>query len=239
MVFSILKRARGWLESWLMADLRDEYLSRVVQGKSFAEVGGLWGTVNEKVSVARDCGAEQLTMIDITEEGGDLWQAFEKRMGGLGVQDYRCISSDICAVDDLQFDVVHCSGVLYHHPNPQTLLAALRRATREHLVICSAITQERIENKAGVYQIPPSGVLFVPALTEEERAVLSEYWLSFGVEAHGITEAVRYSPEEFGPWWWLPTAEAMKAMCAAAGFKVLDSGPIWNGNALVCLLERI
>ena len=31
-------------------DLRDDYIRRVVRGRSFADVGGLWGTVNEKVS---------------------------------------------------------------------------------------------------------------------------------------------------------------------------------------------
>ena len=34
-----------------MTDVRDTYIAQVVAGKSFADVGGLWGTVNEKVSV--------------------------------------------------------------------------------------------------------------------------------------------------------------------------------------------
>ena len=39
-----------------MSDVRDTYISQVVAGKSFADVGGLWGTVNEKVSVAHTHG---------------------------------------------------------------------------------------------------------------------------------------------------------------------------------------
>ena len=31
-----------------MNDPRDEYISQVAKGKSFADVGGLWGTVSEK-----------------------------------------------------------------------------------------------------------------------------------------------------------------------------------------------
>jgi hypothetical protein len=38
-------------------DLRDQYISKVVTDKTFAEVGGLWGTINEKISVAYQYGA--------------------------------------------------------------------------------------------------------------------------------------------------------------------------------------
>ena len=44
-----------------MRDVRDTYISQVVAGKSFADVGGLWGTVNEKVSVAHAHGARGLS----------------------------------------------------------------------------------------------------------------------------------------------------------------------------------
>lgn len=220
-----------------MSDPRDDFLARVVQGKTFAEVGGLWGTVNERVSVAHKLGASEVTMIDVTEEGGALWQAFEERMREFGVANYRCISSDINSVEGLDFDVVHCSGVLYHHPNPQDLLAAFRRVTREHLVLTSAVTQEYIKNKEGVYEIPPSGVIFVPALADGERAVLAEYWSEIGVEAHGITVPVRFDPDDFGPWWWLPTAKAMAGMAEAAGFDVVDQSPSWMGNAHTLLLK--
>ncbi|WP_407525533.1 hypothetical protein [Methylobacterium oryzisoli] len=46
-------------------DHRNDVIAKIVQGKSFAEVGGLWGLVNEKVSVAHDAGATDLCMIDI------------------------------------------------------------------------------------------------------------------------------------------------------------------------------
>jgi hypothetical protein len=34
------------------SDPRDVFLGRVARGRTFADVGGLWGVVNEKVSVA-------------------------------------------------------------------------------------------------------------------------------------------------------------------------------------------
>lgn len=222
-----------------MTDRRDRFLARVTRDQTFADVGGLWGTTSERVSVAHDCGASSLTMIDITPKGGHLWAAFDERMKEKKINDYACVSSDICKVKDLNFDVVHCSGVLYHHPKPQVLLAALRRVTRKHLVLTSAVTQEVVKNRLGTYRIPPSGVLFVPALKEAERLILAEYWRGIGVEAHGITEVVTYEAEQFGPWWWLPTAHAMTAMASAAGFKLLDQGPTWAGNAHTLLLEPV
>src|SRR5271154_5009100 len=98
------------------SDLRDEYVARVVSGKTFGEVGGLWGTINEKVSVAHQNGATALTMIDIQPPGGELWRKFDGRMADLGIANVRKISRDICQINEGDvlepFDVVHCSGVL-------------------------------------------------------------------------------------------------------------------------------
>lgn len=221
-------------------DLRDEYIARLVKGKSFADVGGLWGTINEKVSIAHQHGAASLTMIDIQAERNELWQQFEARMQELGVPKYECISTDICdpKLEKLlePFDVVHCSGVLYHHPNPMMILMDLRRITNEYLILTSVITQQVIQNEKGKYTIPPSGVMFVPALNDAERAVLKVYWDKIGA-AYGLTEKYTYTVDDFAPWWWLPTAPALLAMCVAAGFKILDHGLVWNDDALAILLK--
>jgi len=60
-------------------DLRDDYIGKVVKGKSFADVGGLWVVVNEKVSVAHLHGANELAMIDVSPRGHELWGLFENR----------------------------------------------------------------------------------------------------------------------------------------------------------------
>lgn len=210
-------------------------------GRTFADVGGLWGTVNEKVSVAYKYGAISLSMLDVTVKGGDLWKKFRARMEELGITNYECTTADVCdpQITELvkPFDVVHCSGVLYHHPNPMLVLAALRNITSEHLVLTSSVTQEIVENENGRYAIPPSGVVFVPALSEAEREILKCYWGGMGVVAHGLTEKVPYRLDDFGAWWWLPTAPALVTMCETAGFKILDRGVIWGNNALVLLLR--
>lgn len=224
------------------ADIRDRYIARSVKGKTFAEVGGLWGTVNEKVSVASQYGAAAVTMIDITPISEQLWQDFRDRMTSLNIANYHCISQDITQIKlaeiNAPYDVVHCSGVLYHHPHPLQVLVALRQITREHLILTSAITQELIENDCGRYEIPDSGVIFIPALDEAKRAILNAYWQPYlnNSPIIGIAEKAVFELDDFGPWWWLPTASALEAMCKVAGFKILDKRLTWNNNALTLLL---
>ncbi|MEG4301231.1 tetratricopeptide repeat protein [Microcoleus sp. D3_18a_C4] len=243
----ILEKQRQTGESTLLLeleakDLRDRYIARVVKGKTFAEVGGLWGTVNEKVSVASKYGAVSLTMIDVSPASSHWWQDFHDRMTSLNIANYHCINQDITQIQlgDIgePYDVVHCAGVLYHHPHPLQILVALRQITREHLIFTSAITQEVIDNELGRYEIPASGVMFVPALDDAERAILTAYWRPY-INNHqliGITEKAVFDMNDFAPWWWLPTATALEAMCEVAGFKVLDKGLTWNNNALTLLL---
>ncbi|MEG5063600.1 tetratricopeptide repeat protein [Microcoleus sp. B3-A4] len=243
----ILEKQRQTGESTLLLeleakDIRDRYIARVVKGKTFAEVGGLWGTVSEKVSVASKYGAVSLTMIDVCPASLHWWQDFHDRMTSLNIANYHCINQDITQIQlaDIgePYDVVHCAGVLYHHPHPLQILVALRQITREHLVFTSAITQEVIENELGRYEIPASGVMFIPALDDAERAILTAYWRTYinNNQLIGITEKAVFDMNDFAPCWWLPTATALESMCKVAGFKVLDKGLTWDNNALTLLL---
>ncbi|MGE0683165.1 MAG: methyltransferase domain-containing protein [Candidatus Binatia bacterium] len=226
-----------------MNDQRDEYISKVVNGQSFADIGGLWGTVSEKVSIAHRFGAKSLAMIDIAPEGHELWRLFEERRRELQLPEVHYVSGDIMHLVNTeacpQFDVVHCSGVLYHIPNPLQLLLALRRITRKYLILTSSVTVTRIESAQGVLEIPRAAVLFIPALQERERAILKAYWERFvGINAVGLTsETVSWRLDDFSPWWWLPTVEALKAMCETVGFHCLDGSPFWNDNAHILLLS--
>jgi len=225
--------------SWI--DPRDTLIARVVSGRSFADVGGLWGTVNEKVSVALRAGAGSGAMVDIAAPGAPLWDQFRDRMTSFGLTDYQCISSDVCQLaDGCKYDVVHSSGILYHHPNPLMMLEALHRITGQYLILTSAITHEEISTTQGVYRIPGSGAIFVPALTEQERKILTEYWekTAGDVTCYGINHPVEWRLTDFGPWWWLPTARCMRAMCEAAGFRVLEAIDTWNSNAHTLLLTK-
>lgn len=225
-------------------DLRDRYIAQVVEGRSFADVGGLWGTVNEKVSVAAKHNARELAMVDVSTAESELWQLFRDRLSALGVPQCTCISGDICDLAGEampKYEVVHCSGVLYHHPNPLLLFESLRRVTGHHLILTSAVTQEVVTTEIGSFRIPSSGAIFIPALEAQDRAILWKYWQeNAGVTVcHGISEPVKWDLRELGPWWWLFTPRVMLAMATSVGFRVLDAGPTWNGNAHTALLEVV
>ncbi len=226
-----------------MKDPRDTFITKVVKNKSFADVGGLWGTVNEKVSVAHAGGASTLAMVDISPPGDVLWERFEERRQTLQLPEVQAISGDVQTLvetlPELRFDVVHCSGVLYHIPEPFRLLTALRKITREHLVLTSTVTATTVRNDQGVLHIPPSAVLFLPALQAEERAVLKAHWQEFvGDGAIGLTsEAATWSLDDFALWWWLPTPQALEALCTSAGFQCQERAFLWHNNAYTQLLS--
>jgi 2-polyprenyl-3-methyl-5-hydroxy-6-metoxy-1,4-benzoquinol methylase len=228
----------------IVGDPRDHFISRVARGRSFADVGGLYGTVSEKLSVAHSHGATDLTMIDIVPEGNELWQAFSDRMQQLGISGYETISKSILDLaespDHPRYDVVHCTGVLYHMPDPIRLLSALRKITRKYLVLGSAVTATSISGNGETLNVPPAASLFIPALKEHERAILEGYWRPFvGSDALGLTrEQKSWDMEDFAPWWWLPTVDCIRAMCESAGFDFEGGAHYWNDNAYAVLLSR-
>jgi len=225
--------------NWI--DPRDELIAKVVAGRTFADVGGLWGTINEKVSVGLGAGASSSAMVDIAAPDSPLWELFRQRMESLGVSEYQCVSSDVANLaGDSLYDVTHSSGILYHHPNPMILLEAFHRITGQYLILTSAITHEEIVTSQGTYRIPGSAALFVPALTEQERKILTEYWEATAgeVTCYGINRPTEWDVSDFGPWWWLPTSTCLRAMCEAAGFRVIEECDTWNTNAHTLLLEK-
>lgn len=221
-------------------DARDEFLGRVVRGKSFCDVGGLWATVRERVSTAAAAGASALTMLDVAAPEDELWVRFSERMAALGVGDYRTVSLDLHDPRIPQYDVVHCSGVLYHSPDPVRTIAALRRMTREWLVLSCSVTPAVIRNPTGTVVLPAGGWLFLPSLGGRERAVVKAHWEpEVGDAAIGLTTPYPvFDPDDWGPWYWLPTVAGFTAMACFVGFDLVDSAPIWSGNAHTLLLRK-
>src|SRR4051812_5668734 len=57
----------------------DEWIARHVSSLSFADVGGLWNTKNERISAAFKAGATRLAMIDVQPLGSHWWNKFHER----------------------------------------------------------------------------------------------------------------------------------------------------------------
>jgi SAM-dependent methyltransferase len=113
-------------------------------------------------------------------------------------------------------DVVWCSGVLYHCPNPVHSLECLRRITRETLVLRNATVPEvAAADQAGV---------FFPGLPEPARRAYDRAYTAVGGEATRVGLTTPFDPAQgYANWWWGLTPSALAGMLAATGFAVEET----------------
>src|SRR5579863_7682168 len=129
----------------------DRMIREHVPNLSFVDVGALWLTKNEKVSVAMLAGAKSGGIIDVTPAGHSAWAACREHCQSLGVSGYAEYSHDIN--DPLihqnvgTFDFVYCSGVVYHMPSVFYTLERLFSLTNRYLMLVSMVVPEKIENE--------------------------------------------------------------------------------------------
>jgi hypothetical protein len=225
-------------------DMRDRFIQRVVSGHTFCDVGGLWGTVKEKVSVAAEAGATSTTMLDISSLDNPLWTRFSDRLTELSVEDAARISGNIDDPDLPNFagpfDVVHCSGVVYHCPNPLYTIAQLARITTKYLIFTSIVIPERIETSAGVLETPPGHAVFLPFLEARQREILQHHFEELGIgNIIGIGNPFdEWSVGDYRPWWWLTPASTMRRQIESAGWRVIEDGPVWAGRSHGYLAQK-
>jgi hypothetical protein len=227
----------------------NEVIRQLVPGRSFADLGGLWGTLNERITPAMQAGCASATMIDEQPAGNALWQAFEAHCAARGVSGYRCVSAtlqDAALPGRLgPFDVLHCSGVIYHCPDPFAALRQLWRLTEGDLLLGSMTVPARIANAAGALDLGEGRLLAVPALRGRTRDIVHQHFADLQLQAVRINLA----PEtpwwrsdgnaDHAPWWWLFTAETLGAMAEAAGFRVRMIWEAWPGRAHYLHCERL
>lgn len=218
-----------------------EEITRLVPGRSFADLGGLWGTVNERITPAVLAGCASATMIDEQPMGNSLWQAFDAHCAARRVRGYARVQANLDdpALPDRvgRFDVLHCSGVIYHCPDPYHSLRQLRKLTGQHLLLGSMTVPERVENAAGALDFTEGRMLALPAMTGSALAIMKQHFDDRFVKVHNIN-ADQFFPytlpdgsANYAPWWWLFTAETLAAMAEAVGLRVVNIWESWAGFA--------
>jgi SAM-dependent methyltransferase len=199
------------------------YVERFAPGRSFADIGCMWGVNGEYAFVAERAGAGRVVGVDVF---GPTPEFEARRTRDASRVEF--VLGDIVSEATLErvgeVDVVLCAGVLYHHPSPFDLLVALRRICRETLILRTATIPE-------VRGLPHAAV-FYPMLDAKSRRPWNLSSLGLGRQV-GISDA--FQPEAgYGNWFWGMSPSCVSAMLAAAGFRVREQAEEGFAQTFVC-----
>jgi SAM-dependent methyltransferase len=199
------------------------YIRTYARGRSFVDVGCMWGVDGEYAFLAEEAGATRVKGVDVF---GPTPEFEQKKAGRHSSVEF--ILGDITSPATLDriglVDVVFCAGVLYHHPSPFDVLVALRRICRETLILRSSTIPE----------IPglKNAAVFWPMLDERSR----QFWSlrPLGVQhQQGISNAFR--PDQgYGNWFWGLTPSCLNSLLDTAGFRVEHRATEAFAQTVVC-----
>lgn len=198
----------------------DATLRPYVPGHSFVDVGAMWTVHGETAFAAEELGATAVTAADVMAPS-EQYEAEHKRRGSK----VRFVQGDIHDPATLEaigpHDVVWCSGVLYHCPNPIHTIECLKQITRSVLILITA----------GLPEIPGvrNGCVYFPFLSEGERTAYDAAYNAV-VKTTKYPDPVRLglttpfdAREGYGNWWWGLSPSAVESMLRSVGFTIEEN----------------
>ena len=193
---------------------REAVVREHAPGRSWLDVGCMWGIHGALAFAAEEAGATQVTGVDVMARTPEFDAEHARRASRV-----RFVEGDLHDPQTLAaaatHDVVWCFGVLYHAPHPLLTLERLRSVTGETLLLGTEVIPE----VPGV----PAATVFYPGLGERGRRLFSKLP---GGRAIGVTEP--FDPAAgFGNWFWGLTPSAVEGMLRATGFE-----PLWRRGPL-------
>jgi hypothetical protein len=200
-----------------------EYIRQQAAGRTFADVGCMWGVNGAHAFTAEDAGATRVVGIDVFGPTPEFERAHAARRSRVEFLLGDCTDPATIARAG-EADVVFCAGVLYHHPSPYDLLVALRRMCRQTLILRTSTIPE-------VEGLPNAAVYF-PLLPDRGRALWNLHSLGL-VHQAGITEPFR-AEDGYGNWFWGLTPSCLVSLCETAGFVVTRRDDEPFAQTLIC-----
>lgn len=201
------RRAPGF-DPW---EPRERIIRRLAPGRSFIDVGGMWSVHGRSAFLAEEAGADRIVLMDAMEPTGEF-EAEQARRGSR-VEYVRGDLNDVEAMKAVgQFDVVWCTGVLYHTPHPVLQIENLRRMVRDHLVLGTRVIPE----------VPglEHACIFYPFQSENAQR---EFARGIGDDAPRTGFTSPFDPTQVDAnWWWGMSPSAVRAMLAVAGLRVVE-----------------
>jgi SAM-dependent methyltransferase len=186
-----------------------DHIRRLAPGRSFADIGCMWGVNGAHAFAAEEAGATIVKAVDVFGPTPEFQDAHRARQSRVEFILGDCTSPEPFARID-HVDVVFCAGVLYHHPSPFDVLVALRRICRETLVLRTSTIPE-------VDGLPNAAVYF-PMLSAEARTLWDLAPLGVQHQA-GISNAFS-NDDGYGNWFWGLTPSCLVSLLETAGFAV-------------------
>lgn len=187
---------------------RATLIRRYAPGKSFADIGCMWGIDGRDAFLAEESGATRTIAVDVYPESTGFLDEKTRRNSTVEFVQGDINLDDTAAKVGVS-DVVLCCGVLYHTPDPFRLLTRLRAICKETLILHT----QSIPEMRGIR----NAAVFYPFLPDEQRRIWDR-----GV---GCQKAIRgpYEQESgYGNWFWGMTPSAIESMLRCAGFEVSD-----------------
>lgn len=185
--------------------VRGALIEEFAPQKSVVDIGCMWRVNGYYSFLAEEYGARSVIAVDVMEETEAFREVWTRRESSV-----RFIQGDIndeTTVEAIGMsEVVFCSGVLYHTPNPLVTLSRLRRICSETLILGSAVIPEipGLKNMA----------VFYPLLDQKQR----EFWRT---DVHEIGLSDPYQPDlGYTNWFWGLTSSCLAALVQCGGFEV-------------------
>jgi len=193
---------------------RYRLVERLAPGKSFLDLGGMWGMDGDIAFAAERAGATRVVLFD----GMDPTAPFQEKHqdAGSGVS---YVQGDLHDPEDVRrlgtFDVVWCAGIVYHSPNPYLQLNHLRALSERWLLLGSEVIPE-------VPGIENACVFHPGRSTPSEQAFAGAYGPRAATYP-GMTYPFDKTPLlGYGNMWWGFSPSALRSMLRYSGFEVRE-----------------
>jgi SAM-dependent methyltransferase len=174
----------------------------------------MWGVNGRAAFLAEEAGAERVVLFDGMDPTAEF--SAEHAVRGSAIRYVQGDLHDEVGVAELGvFDVVWCTGVIYHSPNPYQLIEHLRRLTGHRLVLGTHLIPE----------VPflPGACLFLPGLPRSARDAFASGLPQKAPILWGLTSDFDYTPGlGYANCWWGITRTALSAMLEVAAFGILE-----------------
>ena len=186
-------------------DVRKKLIKQYVPGKSFVDIGCMFRVNGLFSFFAEECGATKVLAVDI-EDNNEFWEEKKRRQSKV-----EFIKGDIHleeTVNKIGFcDVVFCSGVLYHSPNPISFLVQLRKICKDILILVTMAIPEMSTKNAAV---------FYPFLESNQKRLWDIGTLQLGINKAFI------QTNQYANWFWGLTPSCVGSMLKYSGFKIKE-----------------